>query len=238
MRRLTLLTGFIFLTYSIFGQANTGFQGKRFILKTDLMAPLVDKGVDISTEYVIFRTVVVGAGFNFTGRDYKQKLESYKFRYGSYPEEKATLKDFQVYAVAKLFLNNAIPAPQGSYAFAQIHLGRADIKGNYYQVDNVNPENESLLSYSSENIRSRKFTAGFGYQEVLLNFITLDFDFGLTLGALNASEKFTINRQDFNFVHGGFGDRYGPNVYSFGEWGLNQGGIGLTVNLRVGILLF
>jgi len=211
-----------------------GYRGKRVMLKTDVLAPILDRGFDAEAELVVTRRFSAMIGFKYSGKRFKQRLQEYKNINGSFPDQKAILDEKQIGAGIYYFMDAAIPSPKGKYLFARYYYGRSEIEGNFYDQ-----ELERLLDYTARHVRSSKAQLGFGYKEIFLDLITLDFNFGVTLASMNASENLTFDGQNYNFVLDGIADNYGPNLGSFGGWNSNlPGGFGLNINLKVGVLLF
>ncbi len=223
---------------SSYGQSS-GYQGKRVIAKIDLLSPLVNRGIDAGIEVAVFRRMSFYLGTSYSNKKYKQFLEDYKFRNGSYPIERSRIRDLQGELILKVFTSRAIPAPKGSYFFLGGGVGTADISGNDFLHNNADPENERYISYLNTGILSNKYKFGFGYQDIIKGFIVLDFDIGVTLGSLSVRGQLEDDCDNCNFLFAGFTNKYGPNIYSFSEWAKNNpGGLGLSAHIRIGFLLF
>ena len=132
-----------------------------------------------------------------------------------------------------------MPAPKRNYFFVSYQLGAADVKGNYYNYDPKNPDKEGLDAYSLQQIPSSKIMAGFGYQTFFWNRVSADFTMGIAMGALDAPGKSPLSNCDYNCFLNGFSREYGANAVSFGNWrGGKAGGMGLNIQLKLGVLLF
>jgi hypothetical protein len=229
----TLLILCIYST--VVGQVS-GYQGKRWILKTDVLAPILERGATAEVEYITTRFLGITSHISYSADRFKQILPGYKLRKGEDPTEKAQIADFQFGLGTKIYFNNVLPAPKRNYFFARILAGRTSIKGNYFIFDEDNPNNEFYQAYSVKNVPTVRTAIGFGYQTVVFNFVVLDFDLGIATGALLLDNP--KNDADYNYLTQGFSDRYGPNIYSFGNWRQGKaGGMGLNANFKIGILL-
>ncbi len=208
----------------------TGYQGKRMMFKTDLVSPLTERGVHIGLDYVLLRNLVIGADFSITGKQYKQN-------YGSFPDAKARIRDAQIGITGQYFLNNALPAPTGSYVFGKYAIGQAAVFGSELIPDPTDPTDNILRGFKIEDIPSRQLDIGFGYQEVVYGFLLLDFDFGISAASLFLDKSSNGDETRNNLVDQ-FAAKHGPNLYSLGSWRSQPGGIGLSMHIKVGILLF
>ncbi len=224
----------------------TGYQGKRMMFKTDIISPITERGVQTGLEYVLLRNLVLGVDFTLTGQQYTQRLEDYRQQYGDYPAVKARIRDSQAGITVQYFINNALPAPTGSYVFGKYAIGRATIFGNEYIQDPISPENDELRGYKLENIPSRQFDLGIGYQEVVYGFLLLDFDIAISAASLLLDKADNAN-SSYNNLIDNFATSHGPNIYSLGSWrnqvdadgnASSTGGIGFSIHFKVGILLF
>ncbi len=226
----------VFCCFTLFvsGQT-TGYQGKRLMFKTEVVSPISERGINLGIEYVILRNLVLGLDFSLTGKQYTQRLISYRDIHGEYPPIRASIRDMQVGITGQYFLNTALPAPKGSYVFGKYYIGQADI----FAVEHIKPEGEAdfLQGFEISNIPSQQFDLGFGYQEVFFGFLLLDLDIGVSAASLFLNTKNDVLVSQKNIVTD-FTDRHGPNIFSAGRWRNTPGGIGLSIHLKIGILLF
>jgi len=223
------------IAFAASGQT-TGYQGKRLMFKTDIVSPISERGVNMGFDYVVLRNVVVGLDFSLTGKQYTQNLPTYYELHNTNPPIKASIRDMQVGITGQYFLNTALPAPKGSYIFGKYAIGQADI----FAVDHIMREGKDdyLEGFQLKNISSRQFDLGVGYQEVFFGFLLVDFDFGMSAASLFLSrnnEELPPHRRD---IIANFADKHGPNIFSLGTWRDTPGGIGLSIHLKIGILLF
>ena len=130
----------------------------------------------------------------------------------------------------QFYTNRSIPAPKGSYIYANYYQGLAKATGDIYNQSG----SERLTPYFIEGIKSQIAAIGFGNKAIAWDFVVLEFDFGLAIGNLVIPEG--INENTIMSFQS-FTDRYGPNLYSFGELAGN-GGMGLTGHVKIGFLLF
>jgi len=211
----------------------TGYQGKRLMFKADLVSPVSERGVNMGLEYVVLRNVVLGLDFSLTGKEYTQRLTSYHDLYGKYPSAKANIRDMQVGITGQYFLNTALPAPKGSYVFSKYYIGQADISAVEYKE-----EEDVLEGFEINNVASRQFDLGVGYQEVFFGFLLVDFDIGMAAASLFLDKNNSELSSNKKHIIGDFARKHGPNVFSLGTWRETPGGIGLSMHLKIGILLF
>ncbi len=214
----------------------TGYQGKRLMFKTDLVSPVSERGINMGLEYVVLRNAVLGLDFSLTGKQYTQRITSYYDMYNEDPPIAASIRDMQVGITGQYFLNTALPAPKGSYVFGKYAIGQADI----FAVDHIMREGEEdfLEGFEINNISSHQFDLGVGYQEVFFSFLLVDFDIGVSVASLflNNNESELLPHREV--LVGDFARKHGPNIFSLGVWRDTPGGIGLSMHLKIGILLF
>ena len=234
---------FVFLLFcfclsgSLYAQP-TGYQGKRLMFKTDVISPLTERGINAGLEYVVLRNLVVGTDFSLTGKKYTQRLDNYYDVHGRNPESKAQINDMQVGVTVQYFLNTALPAPNGSYVFSKYSIGTADIFGNKYEIDEGDPDNNTLQAFKVSQVSSRQLDIGLGYQEVVFGFLLIDFDFGVSAASLFTDKKDNDDTVGYTSLISNFANKHGPNIYSLGSWRERPGGLGFSVHLKIGILLF
>lgn len=217
---------------------NVGFQGKRAILKFDAISAFTERAVAAEMEYVLNRNFTAFVIGNYSNREFTQRLLAKAVR--QFPSDSlAKMTEVQVGVGMKIYFSNAMPAPKRNYFFVSYQVGAADIKGNYFLYNGTNPAKEGLFSYNLLQIPSSKFMAGFGYQTFFWNRVSADFTMGIALGALDAKGRPDTGECDYNCYLGGFSDQYGPNIVSFGNWRAGKaGGMGLNLQLKIGVLLF
>lgn len=208
------------------------------MFKTDLVSPIMERGINFGLEYVVHRNIVLGLDFSLTGKRYKQPLESYKVVELEYPKVKARIRDMQLGLTGQYFLNTALPAPKGSYVFGKYSLGLADIFGNDYILDSINEENNILVGFKISDVPSQQFDIGLGYQDVFFGFLLVDLNFGLTGASLFLNKTKAEHPEAYDKLIENFAHHHGPNLYSLGSWNSLPGGIGLSAHLNIGILLF
>ena len=214
----------------------TGYQGKRLMFKTDVVSPVSERGIHMGLEYVVLRNVVFGLDFSLTGKQYTQELKSYHDMYDEYPSAKASIRDMQLGITGQYFLNAALPAPKGSYVFGKYAIGQADI----IAFDHLMPEGQEdyLEAFEVNNVLSRQFDLGLGYQEVFFGFLLVDLDLSASAASLflsSSSDELTPQRRE---IVAAFANKHGPNIFSLRRWRDTPGGIGLSIHLKIGILLF
>lgn len=194
-----------------------------------MATPIFENGWSMEIDYVVSRNIILSAGITATARRFNQPLEDYYNLIGTYPTERGQINDFQLRGELKYYMNYAEVAPEGIYLYASYAQGLASANGHYFETSR-----KILIPYIMDNVRSQRFAIGFGQQIILWNRITLGYDFEITFANLNLGEGTPIQHA---LAFESFADRYGPNIYSFGEWQAT-GGFGLSGHLKVGALLF
>ena len=207
-----------------------GYQGKRFLIKVDPVSPLYQKGILAGIDYVVGRHLAFSVLYNSSNRQYIQRLSSYKENFGRFPEEKGVINDKQVGIEMQFYPNKSIPAPKGYFVFANYFQGFAIANGHTYDTR----FGGQLIEYSLDNLRTSTISVGIGNKSIIKNRFIFEFDFGITAGSIKIPST-ASSEQSMSFQS--FTDRYGPNMYSFGEF-MDNGGLGMSFHLKVGSLLF
>lgn len=216
----------------------SGFLGKRFMLKTDLLTPLLDQGFEAGIEATVLRNVSLSLNVQTSNNKYTQFLEDYKLRYGEYPSDLASIKDFQVGFNIKYFTSKAVPAPKGTYWFGGFSLGKSSLVWNEYFHNNLFPEDEEYVRYAENGILSSKAIFGFGFQEFAWKILVFDFSLGATYGTLHLGNYKSESCEDCE-LRADFMGNYGPNLLVLSRRASsNPGGVGISANVKVGFLLF
>lgn len=227
---------FVFCCFTLIASGQTtGYQGKRMMFKMDLVSPVSERGINAGLEYVVLRNIVLGVDFSLTGKQYTQHIQTYYDIHGKYPKSKASIRDMRAGIIGQYFLNSALPAPKGSYIFGKYYLGQADV----FAVDHIMEGEQSILQgFEISGVPSHQFNIGVGHQEVFFGFLLVDFDFGMSAASLfldRSKNETSAYRKD---IVAAFAENHGPNIISMGSWRSVPGGIGLSIHLKVGILLF
>jgi len=207
-----------------------GYQGRTFIVKVDPLAPLYQKGIIAGFDWVVSRHFAFAATYNRANRSYTQELANYRQTFGTFPDEKGTISDNQFGVEVQFYPNKSIPAPKGTYIFANYFQGLAIATGHSFDPRNGG----QLIPYTIENIRSTTMGIGVGNKSIAWNRVILEWDFGIIGGLLNIPENI-LNETKMSFQS--FTHKYGPNLYSFGEW-FDNGGMGFSAHVKIGFLLF
>jgi hypothetical protein len=252
----TLLLIIPFLAFA----QNTGYAGKKFILKTSLLNGRYLGVKSVEAEYVFAKHFSVSVGVRQHKADYKQTLTDrdvnyyiaeYKLIETKYGANRPTLPNATISAsTAKAQLKYYTgrfntKAPRGFYFGLSYETGTAQID-NAVVLDPVLDNTGGFIDffvntgYKVKNIKTELFEASLGYQEIFREFICLDI-------------QFALNRTNFN--KNGVTDTYlsstlsapyyGPNVYALGKNSASNNGtepytgsFGLSAYIKLGFLLF
>lgn len=221
----------IFSSAGLQAQRNVpGYQGKQFLIKVDPVSPLYQKGIFAGIDYVIGRRLALSVLYNASNRKYTQRLSSYKQVFGRFPKEKGVINDKQVGLEVQLYPNKSVPAPKGYFIFVNYFKGVAVGKGHTYDTRLAN----ELPEYQIDKLQTSTASIGIGNKSIIKNRFIVEFDIAMTAGNIQIPSD-TPPEQSISFQS--FTDRYGPNMYSFGEF-RNNGGLGMSFHIKTGALLF
>ncbi len=213
----------------------SGYQGKHFILKTDMMSPLLEKGCHAELEWVWGRRVSLSAAYKYANRSYTQELAEYYADFGKYPDEKAQMKSQNITLNTRIYLNKAYNAPLGKYLYLQHGFGQASISALAY----TSAKNE-VSTYEIDKVITQYHEFGMGFQHIFFGKICLDIATGLNLGGLSADGHDNYIR-DIN-------EQYGPNIIKtsyepritrpLSRWIGLDNRLGFSTHFSLGLLLF
>ena len=141
------------------------------------------------------------------------------------------------------------PAPSGTFLYLGVGFGSTDIDGSHFRALNeVLEYNDGILgngpdclpntlrTYHYEDVRTRYFETGFGYQGFLNTWLTLEGKMALNLSYLNTDGEYSKR------VTTGVARTYGPNLFQLNttdfQFGPTRSCFGLSAYLQLGVMLF
>ncbi|GAL86488.1 hypothetical protein MYP_3717 [Sporocytophaga myxococcoides] len=267
MKKIIYITLLILLAAPAFSQ-NTGFGGKRVLIKTDLLNGVRSPLFSASAELLITRRFTLTGGYRITSGKYNQiyfydeyHSQDYYY-YSDYSQNKLKDKadiDSRVWSIeARLYKGGVIPAPKGFFYYGTYTNGNVDVKGNYYESltskintsSSSNKDNNLYYTYEAKNIKTWGLEGGLGYQSFINKYVTLGFKLGLNYTSFNYDNNWDPK------VLSGVAKTYGPNLLRLAPLDLDdtdhpvasllrssgdsvyKGSVGLNFYLQLGILLF
>lgn len=213
----------------------SGYQGKHFILKTDLSS-LVDLGGSASLEMAIGRHISIEPEYRFANKTVK--FEALNQDNYDRSTQKAKFQEHSAYLTLKFFHSKSNTAPKGFYTFLKGGMGRATITGTDYFYSPKEPENPfdnpvlyQLKNFTFKNVRTYHISAGMGVNYIFAKILVADIYWGLQYSKINAKQ--------YNNDLGNYVGKFAPNVVNFipsqSDLKLN---LGFTFRASFGILLF
>jgi hypothetical protein len=237
MRKELYIISLIFLLPgSLAFSQNTGFGGKRVLLKTDVLNGVRSPFFSITGELLIARRFTLSAGYRATTgkynqiyfmREYKTQDDSYSYSYNNSDylpnkklKDKATVTSRTLSVEARYYRSSVIAAPKGCFFYGTFNYGSVDItKGNYtqslvedmyigssYSYGSGNYKEDTYYTYEAKGIRTWGLEAGWGYQSFINKYLTLGFKLGLNKTYFNANTKYD------EAIMSGVAKTYGPNL--------------------------
>jgi len=210
---------FILLLLSISASAKVpGYQGHRFILKTDLSS-LIDRGGSASLEIAIARHMTIEPEYRFYNKTIKFPLsyeDGNQYSYTiEYLTEKAHIVEHAVFLNLKFFTSKSKTAPKGFYTFLKFGVGRASITSNGFVNESVEDPDfpgefyykDVLKSYKLKNVRTIHAAIGVGVNYIFAKRLLCDIAWGLQYSNMNAKQ--------YKSYLDGYTNKFGPNVVSF-----------------------
>lgn len=241
----------------------SGYMGKRFIVKTDLLAPPLQRGFSLGVEAVILKRLTLTADFIRTSTRHARLVTEYGDDLGNNYDKYNTLKNgkskiiSQGYRLSlRRYLSTSIYAPLGLYVEYAFGSGKSEVHGQHIFYGLGNIQNGSVSehlesvplaprNYTLKNVYYRDYGLGWGIQRVIRDRFSLDCYLGL-----NYRETWVSNYAD-TFFDGRFVVEYGylvrqhKGVSGTGPltlvhlYNMNENvAIGLHARLQIGYLLF
>ncbi len=251
---------YTFLPVLVFGQT-TGYLGKKFILKTNVVDGTSLGLRNLEAEYVFAKHFSISLGGGIHKANYKQTFEQgdlgfflseynlKETKYGALLPSlpKATISSSSSKLTLKAYTGKLLNrAPRGFYFGLSYGTGIARMENTvqlFAVLDNSNAVKEFIVEegYTVKNIKVQTFEASFGYQEIFKEFICLDVQLAINRTSFNTngiSETFHSTSLSAPY--------YGPNVYTIGKNSITPkssdgaftGAIGVSAYVKLGFLLF
>lgn len=258
MRRILFTLLILTSAFGSYAQ-NTGYEGKHFIIKTDLASLVLEKRPSFGLEMILSRTFSITGGMAFGSYEITQDYPSGIYPVASFfdanylaSQPKAQVKENTFFGEIRIYSNPIIPAPRGTYMFLNYQKSTATVDGTYYKPLVMEPDTEIYgYPYYKENSRVfvpyhytevdiKRYTFGMGFQDIYARRIAVDFHFGLCFSDVSTSEAPNSDR-----ILSGIATRIGPNLVNLSPSnsssesnGYRSGTFGLSFALKVGYLLF
>jgi hypothetical protein len=196
-----------------------GSNGKRVILKTDIINGLRSPLISLSAEYIINKNFSLTLGGRYSKGKYNQIYEpaeytDYNPQIENKLKDKATIDAREVFIEGRFYTSKKKTTPIGSFIFTKLRYGRANVIGNYYKSLNENVgrayympsiSDNPYYTYTAKNINFCTIEAGYGLQTV----INKRFILGLSLGV--GKTFFNINKKYEDKELSGVAKTFGPN---------------------------
>ena len=203
----------------------SGFQGKRFMVFTDLTTPIMERGYTVGLEFVRSRRSTIVLTYSNWGRE-KNVLDPFDptiINPLSYRFERLEL-------TLKKYYNKVVPAPKGffrrmAFRTAKGYLTFTDEKQR--SDPNSNSTFSGLNTYSLDNVRRHEISWGYGYTHILPQGFYLE-------GSLSLVNWFFDYQGFFDFISD-YETNVGANTFN----GVNLGQdwfFGLHTKVKIGYL--
>lgn len=232
----TIVIGLSCLLVASQAQAQvSGHRGGIFVIKTDLMSPLLDWGAHAGLEIVAFRKISFVVDYNLQreflyGNFLKRNREfDYDMRYG----EDALMRAHTISVGLRMYSNKALPAPQGSYWEFKLGIAR-------YQISGVLTPDRSSAQYTFTYgpLAAGRLSTTYGHQWILFSRMSLDLGFSVNFNMFSYSNQYLNVNETYPGINeeievSEFTDLYGGNIWNFGS----SLGVGFGLHLAVGIVV-
>lgn len=256
MKRLLLFI-FIYIPFSVIAQ-NTGYAGKKLLLKTDVFNGMYVGFRNIEAEYVFakrFSISICGRSHiasyqqNMSQGELNNFLRTYNYGETKYGANRPSLPDAEISASTLKFTLKAytggsllMKAPRGFYFGVSYESGTATLN-NAVKLeplfDNTNLVKDFKVKpgYKVNSIPVSSIEGAIGYQEIFKGFISLDFQVAINSSSFNKGG--TTESLLYTTYSAAF---YGPNVFAFGKSvdsnDVKTSALGLSAYVKLGFLIF
>lgn len=255
MKQLLLFI-LIYIPFSVIAQ-NTGYAGKKLLLKTDVFNGMYVGFRNIEAEYVFAKRFSISiCGRNHTA-NYQQTfskgelnnfLRTNNYKETKYGANRPSLPDAKISATTLKFTLKAYPvgnplkkAPRGFYFGVSYESGTATLN-NAVKLeplfDNTNFVKDFTVKsgYKVNNVPVSSIEGSIGYQEIFKGFISLDFQLAFNSSSFNeGGSNETLSYTTFPAAF------YGPNIFSFGKSATDDyvktSALGFSAYLKLGFLI-
>ncbi|MEM7658335.1 MAG: hypothetical protein AAF399_19570 [Bacteroidota bacterium] len=209
----------------------SGFRGRRFVLKSDVSSLLLPNrtGRSLALETVLLRNASIMVGY----RDFSQNIGGYR----SDNFNSLTASNQVFFIEARKYFRRGLPAPLGRFMYLRYGRDRAQLKGSKNIRERSDATGEEIFSETSFHLRNLpgiQWEFGIGHQWVVLDRISLELAVGYMATWYEDTEEYAPYLEG---SHQTLGPNW-ANLNIIDNLGWAQGGIGLTLSLSAGILLF
>jgi hypothetical protein len=236
MKRALLIVFSALLFNQIALAQNTGYMGRHFIVKSDLMQQLIFSGFSVELEAAVLRRLSLTAAFGTQDKKLQFGSDGSYYSYSGFIQPIGTwnFKCVDYTVGLRYYLQSEQPAPKGGYLFGNYGLGKAEVSGR--QKANISGYYEEFEYYDvvARNIPVKQFNLGFGYQSIFFHRVVFDFSMSYIQSQMMISQKYADDLLETS-------DAYGANTLKIGEIGYGSYSVptyGINVNLKLGLLIF
>lgn len=258
--KLIIIIFLIVRINTLFAQ-NTGYGGKRFLFKTDLIDGVKSFITGADLEIVILQNTTLSVGFKSFSSNVKQKYQGPEYPAYDLDDDhplrmpdKALVKTncFNLEIRQYFQKKSILPTPNGRFFYLSTNIGSIDVEGNYYESLILNgylydlgisDDKGEYISYVYKNVDFFSIEVGTGHQFFITRFLTAGFKIGLDYTKI-INDLEGIPEQALS----GVAKRYGSNLFGFKPSVESQyypyekepanSCIGLSFYCQIGIILF
>lgn len=223
LKTCLLVTCFNCIVNFLPGQVS-GYKGKKFLLKTNLITPLFEKGYNVELESILMRDLTVSVDIS-----QQNKLNDFNDKQ---PRDTSSYYNNSVGLKIRSYLNKAIPAPLGVYSFLSCRFGKTRIETTRWtEQESIYGQGQILRkdSYTFDKIDFLQFGMGWGYQTILKDRISIDAGWALVFTKTKTPEYslYIASREN------------GRSLFSLSNiLGSNYHNWGISIHASIGLLIF
>jgi len=197
----------------------SGYQGKRVIMHANTSTYILENGFNGSLELALLRRLSVGMGYTYANCSFKNT-----------PKVLRANIESRHYTISTKFYNNAAyTAPRGNYSYFAHSWGVANAE--IARTDTLN--SGQLLYTQTDELIVKRYEIGYGVQHIYYSRFCLDTGIGICWANLIGT---TNNARELVSKH--IQSLYGPNLWNTSALFDMERGFGLSLNVRIGVLLF
>ena len=237
MKRISLLCFVLGVLATSLQAQVSGFRGRHFLLKSDLSTLVLPHrtGRNLTLEVVALRNASLSFGY----QEFQHDLREYTyFGIGGYKQEYSSLTvgSRTLFLEGRIYYHEGLPAPMGIYIYTRLAKAEAIFEGTtfdeFYNVATGQTQRYSQ-DFRLENLPGIQGELGFGSQWIMFDRFSFDLGGGFLISQYrDPSEEAKYASYLDTLI--------GPNLLNFNLTDLfsDSGGLGFTLHISVGLLLF
>jgi len=183
---------FIIVLLLISSQAKsqlTGYQGKRFLVKADLVDLALNDGFGLSAEFAFARRMSLSLNANKRSLFFEDLTDPPSFSDGDDDKDELIVNSKSYGLGIRWYKSQAFTAPKGVYSYINVNVGQTDVELYYIKFNYGSSGPRSSRSKDEiEDLIYASLELGIGNQTIVANRIVLDISIGYNTASFIAGD--------------------------------------------------